>query len=64
MNWKYDKNFKQWWNDDWLIQKNHLGKYGLYFDPNDEDYFNSRRRIGDFKKLSSAKQVAELIEEG
>ena len=57
MKWRYDRRFKQWWIDgeDYFIEKTDIG-YKLVY-----SYFKT---IGIFKKLKSAKKVAELIIEG
>ena len=55
LKWSYDVRNKQWWvksNTDYLIAKED-GKYVLT-----RNYFNT---LGRFKKLISAKTVAELL---
>lgn len=62
--WKYDKRYNSWYvgetipyeNDGLQIKKSTTGRFVLT-----EGYF---RRIGSFRKLSSAKKVAELLRNG
>lgn len=61
--WQYHQQFEQWRSSNWIIEKDQFDQYVLCFDSNDEDCTIPKRWIGDFKKLSSAKQVAALIEE-
>ena len=64
LNWKYDKQYKQWWiresiayaNDGFVIEK----KNGTYDLTNDSGF----HCIGGFKLLRSAKQVAHLLKFG
>lgn len=63
MQWSYDKNFKQWytlatnaaWEDGYTISR----VDGLY-----KLELGYLKTIGRFKKLSSAKTVAELLRNG
>jgi len=61
MKWQYDKLYEQWWSDNWVIQKNG-SRYQLMEDR--EGWLSVQRVVCSFRKLSTAKQVAELIETG
>lgn len=62
MKWKYDRNNQQWFNDNWLISKE-PDSDRPYRLAQDRDY-GGTRKIAWFRKLSTAKNVAELIEAG
>lgn len=57
MNWKYDKQHRQWWNGAFIIRKTDSGRYLL-------EHGDNYRRVASFIKLASAKTVADLILRG